>query len=403
MHLSYRDPEFWKNFRVNHWQPKKPTVIRQPFRSFPFSEELLFRAMANYEERLQGGDQKIPCLVSVGDDVKAPRRPLRKLFREKSETLEQLEQACVRAFPKQTFGLMVNDMQAVDPGIWNGVTAFLQDAHPWIGFPVPRSFLDLFYGNYSSSFTGIHKDTQEIIAFVVRGEKRILAWPFDYFLSKVKGLGAGDRYFNKRLPVDYRKYRKDALVLDAGPGDIIHWPSDYWHVAEPQPGRFTAMLSLGLTRPENTRPPLQSGDMTYELDRRHGIAPYLRWLTGFGFELGSSTVQCERPRGNMTVKKNLSNVIVWKSDLPYHRLIVASNGHSVTLPRSAKMLSFLELIAQGESISVCQLRASKGKSNLIETVWNYRRELKTRKLTSSGDQIVDLVYWLLRIGALEMA
>ena len=84
---------------------------------------------------------------------------------------------------------------------------------------------------------GLHKDTQEVFGFVVRGEKTILAWPFDYFLSRVEGVPTASRYFQVQLPVDYRKFRKDALVLRARAGDIIYWPSDYWHIAEGTPGK----------------------------------------------------------------------------------------------------------------------------------------------------------------------
>ncbi len=434
MLLSYRDPQFWKTFHAGHWQARVPTVIRRPFKVFPFSEELLFRSMNGFAEGLRGGDQRKTCLVSVGDSERAPRRPLRALFRQKSESLGQLERACALVFQKKNFGLMVTQMQAVDPGIWNALTAFLQDARQWIDFPVPRAFLDLFYGNYSSSFTGVHKDTQEIMAFVVRGNKRILVWPFDYFLSRVEGLSPGDKYFNKRLQIDHRKYRKDALVLDARPGDVMYWPSEYWHVSEVQHGRFSAMLSLGLVRQDEVyskpapdrsrfsekllsrnsdpshlveRSALLSQDVTGAITRADA-ARQLRWITGFGFELGGPLV--EAPLGkqgkapaNVTVVKNRSSVILWKTDLSHRRILVASNGHSITLPHSSKLVKLLERISRGESVTLSNVpqRARDGRYSVFETNWNKQCALKTRKLTSRRDRGAWLVDWLLRVYAVE--
>ncbi len=417
MLLSYRDPQVWKKFHARHWQPRVPTVIRQPFRRFPFSEHLLFRSMHNFEERLRDGDQRMPCLVSVGDSQRAPRRPLRDLFRERSESLEELEQACARVFPRMKFGLMVTHMQAGNPGIWSAITAFLQDVRRWIPFPVPRAFLDLFYGSYSSSFTGIHKDTQEIFAFVVRGEKRILAWPYDYFLSRVKGLSPGDRYFHTRLPLDPGDYRKDALVLDARPGDVIYWPSDYWHVSEAQPGRFSAMLSLGIFRPDvvlsessrftekllchSERSALVSQDMTDAITRPDA-ARQLRWATGFGFELGGPIAEAPpRVRDEVTVVKIKSSVILWKLDPSHCRILVASNGHSITLPHSSNIVKLLERISRGESVSLSTVRDRGVCSKIFETNWNKRCELNTRKLISRRDPGAWLVRWLLRVHGVE--
>lgn len=359
-----------------------------------------------FVEGLRGGDQRKPCLVSIGDSVTAPRRPLRALFQENSKSLERLEEACALVFPKKNFGLMVNHMQAVDPGIWSALIAFLQDGRPWIGSP-PRAFFDLFYGNYSSSFTGLHKDTQEIIAFVVRGRKRILAWPFEYFLSRVKGLAPKDRYFNKRLAIDHRKYRKDAVVLDAGPGDIIYWPSDHWHVSEVQDGQFSAMLSLGLFRQDGLTEKKLSSLLSQEMTgtvTRPDAAGQLRWMTGFGFELGGPASDSSLREGNVVVKKTKSSIILWNKNKARRRILVASNGHSITLPHSSKLERLLEQISQGKSVTYSNTTrpAHSNRCNIFETHWNKQREFKTLKLASRRDHSACLIDWLIRVYAVEV-
>lgn len=405
MLLSYRDPDFWKKFTTEHWRPRVPTVLRQPFKNYPFSEASLLRAMQAFENGLREGDRRAQCLVSIGDAEKPPRRPLRDLFREESETMAALERRCKRVFHKQRFGLMVTRFEAIHPEIWSSLTAFLHDARHCIDYPVPRAFVDLFYGNYRSSFTGVHKDTQEIFAFVVRGKKRMLAWPFDYFLSRVAGLSRGDRYFHMRLPVDPRKYRKDAIVLEAEPGDVFYWPSDYWHVADNPDGGFSAMVSLGLYRPEIAVPKarftekllsgksLRSQGMT-DVVRGPDAARQLRWITGFGFELGGPLT--EKAPSAASVIKTESGLLLWTRDRDRDRIIVAANGQSVALPDSSRLLGALETIAAEKPFSAGTRPGKPVK--VAETTWNKKCALKTRTKTTRDPQ-ASLIDWLLRTHA----
>jgi len=410
MLLSYKDPKFWKNFHAKHWVPRVPVVIKQPFKQFPFSEAALLTALKSFEAGIRGGDHRSTCLVSVGDKERAPRRPLRQLFRREAGSLEELEQNCAREFPKQRFGLMATNFQVVDSVIWDPITSFLRDARRHIDFPVPRAFLDLFYGNYLSSFTGLHKDTQEIFAFVVRGEKKILAWPFEYFLPKVKGLSPGAKYFHMRLPIDHRKYRKDAVVLDARAGDLIYWPSDRWHVAEAQKGKFSAMVSLGLFRPEGgpfpsrlterllADPELRSQDLGDAVSGAD-VSRQLRWLTGFGFEIGPAPR--ERFLGRVAVDLKPSSLLLWKVDRPRRRVIVAANAHSASFPLSTELLAQLEKLARGETLTP----SSKPKKStpIVETHWDEKCELKSRRRTFPLDSSSALVHWLREIQAVRVS
>ncbi len=412
--LNYRDPHFWTAFAQNHWKPRVPTVIRQPFAQFPLGEDLLLRAMKGFEAGLRAGDLRKHCLVSVADKQISPRRPLRKLFGEEFHTLEGLEKTADRVFSKNNFGLMVTNMHAVDAGIWNAIAAFIQDARHCIHFPVARAFLDLFYGRYSSNFTGLHKDTQEIFAFVVRGQKRMLAWPFDYFLSRSKEVSAGDRYFNKRLKIDHRKYRQDAIVLDAEAGDLIYWPSDYWHVAESRSDKFSAMLSLGILQTtsglsDNSGPqtlfkdPI-SQDVSDAVDDRDA-ARRLRWLTGFGFEIGGPIQEAGRKdaKTSITLVKNQSGLIYWKVLAAEKRILVSASGHSVTLSYSHRVLELLQRLAAGETVSLAYSEESTGErdSKVIESNWNKQILFKSKTLTAPRDPCIWLAHWLVRVAAAE--
>ncbi|MBY0371096.1 hypothetical protein K2X33_10445, partial [bacterium] len=356
-----------------------------------------------------------------------PRRPLRQLFKQPSHSMKELEQNCGKVFKKKNFGLIVTNAHATHPGVWDAVTAFLQDARGTIDFPVPRNFMDLFYGRYSNKFTGLHKDTQDIFAFVALGKKRMLAWPFEYLLGKVKGIAPGDKYFNKRLPIDYRKFRKDAVVLDAQAGDMIYWPGDHWHVAEPVDKVFSCMLSLGVLRQELRSPgagespllrkflsvnphagqreqeALVSQEMT-EVVPWEDAERQLRWLSGYGFEQGGP--MADAPKGKLkqpiTVSRNPNGLVLWVRNKELKQLMVSSTGHVIALPEIPECVAMLEKLAAGKPFTVAEdPKRSVDGGKIIESYWSKDGEAKTRKLASNRDLVSWLAQWLLRVGAAQ--
>jgi ribosomal protein L28 len=229
----------------------------------------------------------------------------------------------------------------------------------------------------------------------------------------VNGLTPSDRHFNRRLSIDPRKYRKDAIVLDAEAGDLIYWPSEYWHVSEPRSEDFSAMLSLGLFRPAvigTALQPLSHAAMLSQriaaAAKRADAAQELRWITGFGFERGGPLL--ERPRGSLrtipkeiTVRKIPGHRILWKPNVARDRMLVAANGHSITLPQSAALIQLLEQLSSGGSATISNAGKRKSAARAFETNWNRRCQLTTRKRTSQRDPRVLLVDWLLRVHAVE--
>ena len=423
MLLSTRDPEFWTKFREEHWLPRVPTVIRQPFKQFPISEELFLRTLQKFEDDLQKGDKRKHCIVSVGEQIKGdPRKPLRRLFKKPSATIEELSASVGRVFKKRNFGVIVTNSHSAHPEVWDAMTAFLQDARGTIDFPLPRTFMDLFYGRYSNKFTGLHKDTQDIFAFVSVGQKRMLAWPFEYLVGKVPGITLGDKYFNKRLPIDYRKFRKDAVVLDANAGDVIYWPGDHWHVAEPVAGCFSGMMSLGVLRQDLRRPapepsrflkklltpnpnPGQRGAMlSQDLTSVVGwqdAERQLRWLTGFGFEHGRPMT--EVPRGKSKPIRGVRNpyaLVLWVRNAEHRQLVVSSGGHAITLADSPELVALLEQVARGEKVDVAEQASRVAVLQVEESYWTLESQAKIRKVGSKRDPVWWLAGWLQRVGAI---
>ena len=148
------------------------------------------------------------------------------------------------------------------------------------------------------------------------------------------------------------------------------------------------------------RSALLSQDMS-DVITRPDAARQLRWVTSFGFEIGGPIA--EKPQQFEEVVKNRSSIILWKKDFSHRRILVATNGHSITLPYSPKILMLLKKISRGKRVNRSKNSRdvhNKG-SKIFETHWNKQCQLKTRKLTSVGDHDAYLIQWLLRVYAVE--
>src|SRR5207245_3009425 len=81
--------------------------------------------------------------------------------------------------------------------------------------------VELFVSNNRLTPFGIHRDPASNFTLVVQGRKRMRLWP--------------EAFFTRRPPMDAESYAAhlgQALTLEGEPGDLLYWPSSYWHVAE---------------------------------------------------------------------------------------------------------------------------------------------------------------------------
>ena len=81
--------------------------------------------------------------------------------------------------------------------------------------------------------------------FVVQGVKRITVWPRETFRPETHHLvGAGGKQVVHGLD---RADAPEGLDLVGKPGDILYWPSSYWHVGTAvDPSAVTAAVNVGL-------------------------------------------------------------------------------------------------------------------------------------------------------------
>jgi len=124
-------------------------------------------------------------------------------------------------------------------------------------FKVPGSNLDLdiFFGDYSRSFGGIHRDGANLT--FVYSNKQMHFWEFDVLeeeankLSKGTNVGSakssGSFFFpEEQQDALFKRIEKDALVLNLTKGDLIYWPTHKWHVAINKSNEVNLTLNIAM-------------------------------------------------------------------------------------------------------------------------------------------------------------
>ena len=243
----------------------------------------------------------------------------------------------------------------------------------------------LFFGNYDKTPRGIHKDPVDIFLFVIEGRKKMYLWPEEFFQE-------GDH--DARLDSDFAVLRRDAIVLEGEPGDVIYWPSGYWHVGE-SVGGLSLSLSLALkplqpsseildhlkqyieefvhasldeghfpTTPEEleesaamiagvTKLALKAlQKATRDSDFAEAIqVSWLDRLTASGSDPVPPPLPLKALADEAFVQGAPEYPILW-IPLADHHVACSANGHAFTVPADPKIIKLLERLNSGETLQV---------------------------------------------------
>lgn len=217
---------FWSDFVRDHWE-KTPTVIPRPFGKDMLDHaealDLLRRAFGPEASDRQGGGLFIDGQIQA--DVP-------------TEFLPEVGEASIGEFANRlhtTLGLRnyqftLYGAQRHDPEVWFRTRAAFGPLFDLAGMPAFRFDTDLFFGDYLVTAAGLHKDNAAVFSYVVHGAKKMLVWPFEYFAAEAR---TPDAATNKAAldHVDYTQHLDAATELQGRPGDVLYWPSTWWHVA----------------------------------------------------------------------------------------------------------------------------------------------------------------------------
>src|SRR5262245_15100070 len=116
--------------------------------------------------------------------------------------------------------LVVNPLQHHSHGLWQRLSEFLRGLFERTGIPAYGVEVGAFIGDYDATPFGVHTDAVDVIASMIEGRKRIVTWRPEQLTQKQAEL-----------------YGRSAALprpraVDANPGDLVYWPSGFWHIAQ---------------------------------------------------------------------------------------------------------------------------------------------------------------------------
>jgi len=395
---------FWRDFTKTYWN-RKPTIIRAPFPAPIATPDDVFRALVATRQRLAEPRDDLDL------SLKGRRIVLdleRWLPRTSDASLGGYQARLRRDGESGQLAMLVNEFQnELGWTFYNRLRQFLKGLYEIVGVPA-RAEVDLFTGNYRRTPLGVHRDEADVFVFVVEGRKQFRLWPKKAFQSCSPRYGPGP----------YAKYMKGSILLAGDPGDILFWPSSYWHVAESD-GQLVSSLTLGLYHgyavfvalmknlPEwnrdiagddrdpigslpfiGSRVPPELASTAIRAEGRPGrltqrlMRSWMERITGYGFDRIPQPAGGAMRAMNGTVRANpISPVLHWKFN---GDLVIAASGKSIAVPYHREVARILDRVSGGSVCDFAELRNPR-----------------ERKSASARDALRKSVKFLLEQRALE--
>ncbi len=376
--------DFWSNFVAHRWG-KSPLVIKKPFDRSLATAQQVFLAIRHAAEQFRATDSNVRIRFYLEDGFS--EQPAPYLPDASDHSVADYAAKVSEKLSGRCFGLILNGFQAYDVELWRRVREFLRGLLTEISIQ-PMVEGVLFFGNYDKTPRGIHKDPVDIFLFVIEGRKKMYLWPEAFFQG-----GEDDA----RLQSDFAILRRDALILEGEPGDVIYWPSSYWHVGEAV-GGLSLSLSLALKPlqpaseildhlkqyleesvnasidegnfPTNPKQLEESAEMISRVttlsikalqkasrDPDFAQAIQVSWLdrlTGSGSDPVPPPLPLKALAENTVVQGCPEYPILW-IPVANHHLACSANGHAFTIPADPKIIELLERLNRGEAVRVQSL------------------------------------------------
>ena len=143
--------------------------------------------------------------------------------------------------------LMISRFHAHDIALWSALRAHFAPLWQRIGLPLTGAITTLFHGDYEATPTGVHKDRFATMMFALAGRKRMRFWPARPWREPVSTI------------TRYDAYLATSFAVEVGPGDVLYWPSSYYHVGESVGGIATS-ANIGIPIDEH-RPAYDIDDL----------------------------------------------------------------------------------------------------------------------------------------------
>ena len=232
-----------RSIAKEHWG-NKPGVWRAPSETRYATEEDVLGALRALYTQLDGGDTII--VPRVYADARPVGFRLDEHLPREGESFSEWEDRLRSWANHRELGMVVSEVQSLGDRLWWSALAVARAIYEQRGMTPGGAHSEIFFGNYTSSFFRVHKDSLETLTFIVRGRKRFLVWPYEVFADRPEVFEGGEgAQINLDPDLDYGAHRDKAIVLEGGPGDMLFWPATYWHVAEGVDDQFVTTVTVG--------------------------------------------------------------------------------------------------------------------------------------------------------------
>jgi hypothetical protein len=357
------DRAFWTKFRRRYWE-RRGLVLQRPLAK----PDEAFRWLVEAGERFRAGDRSVAPEFFV-EHTQVLADVARYVPRTRDRSMAGYADRVTRRLDGRRFGLVIDDFQAQAPELWLRLRDFLRPLYAVTGLPGSHVKATLFLGNYRSTPFGLHRGRSGNFMFVVHGRKHIRAWPDRFFRGKED--------LTNRL--DYGRYNRSSILMSANPGDVIYWPSDYWHIGEDAGGLSVAIsvalfmepdLAADLARHVETAletrlngqrrhvaalRELRAVGRSRELEQSLGAA-HLNHLTGYGFARVPAPLPTCRLKATTVVRGSSADPIRLLSSADAE-LVCSANGHAFAVTARGRIPDLLDRLNSGEPARVGDLIA----------------------------------------------
>ncbi|AKQ65691.1 cupin family protein [Myxococcus hansupus] len=236
----------WDTFVARYWN-QRPVLFKGTGAS-PFTAEDTFEAAASatrhYLSRSYASNSRPEITFTVDR--------LRQLFarewlpQAKDGSLDGYDARLAARLGEQRYALIVSSLHSFSHLLWSRERDFFSELWRRVGLPQSGGITTLFHGTYESSPVGVHMDRFTTFLFALRGRKRMRFWARRPWREDVSTI------------LDYQPYLKSSFVAEVEPGDILYWPSTYYHVGENTGTGVASSVNVGI--PISGHPPLFSVD-----------------------------------------------------------------------------------------------------------------------------------------------
>lgn len=235
MSLTVETTLDWSSFAARFWdrQPVLFTSVDPP----PFDEcEVFDTAVAATEP---AHPHSLPPNVQFTIERHQQNQPGGHLPETADGSFDGYRTRLANRLGGRRYALVVHGFHGFHHPQWTRERDFFTGLWEHVGQPLTGGITTLFHGTYEHSPVGVHRDRFATFMFALRGRKRMRFWPERPWTEPVTTV------------LDYQPYVGDSFAVDVEPGQLLYWPSRYYHVGESAGAEPATSVNVGVPREEH--------------------------------------------------------------------------------------------------------------------------------------------------------